>query len=68
MMYHTGEMAIEVGVEEEIIGAIGDAVDLLIQARERLEPHTSSKTRLLLDMLLLDLAEQLVAFTGNEKP
>ena len=61
-------MAIEVRVDEEVIGAIGDAVDLLIQARERLEPHTSSKTRLLLDMLLLDLGEQLAALTEDPKP
>ncbi|TXM72362.1 hypothetical protein FV222_09575 [Methylobacterium sp. WL103] len=60
-------MAIEVKVQEETIGAIGDAVDLLIQARERLEAHTSSKTRLLLDMLLLDLAEQLAAFAEEAK-
>ncbi|WP_187273660.1 MULTISPECIES: hypothetical protein [Methylobacterium] len=54
-------------MQEETIGAIGDAVDLLIQARERLEAHTSSKTRLLLDMLLLDLAEQLAAFAEEAK-
>ena len=60
-------MTNEIGVGEEVVGAIGDAVDLLIQARERLEPHTSSKTRLLLDMLLLDLAEQLAGFAGDAK-
>ena len=60
-------MTIEVKVQEEAIGAISDAVDLLIQARERLEPSSSSKTRLLLDMLLLDLAEQLAAFADEAK-
>ncbi|RYD18755.1 MAG: hypothetical protein EOP89_16645 [Lysobacteraceae bacterium] len=60
-------MTIEAKVQEEAIGAISDAVDLLIQARERLEPSSSSKTRLLLDMLLLDLAEQLAAFADEAK-
>ena len=57
--------ALEQCVDREKIQALEAAIDLCLEARARLGSDGSSRTCLLLDMLLLDLGRQLAEVTGT---
>lgn len=62
---HTVHLAQENRVSQEAIRVVEDAIYECLRLKARLEPHGSSESDLLLDMLLLTLGRQLAALLGD---